>query len=62
MRIWTLYGRRTEGFEELAEIVKDYAPEKVAEICHIDAEDIRRSARMYARAQKGSDHLLPGRH
>jgi predicted molibdopterin-dependent oxidoreductase YjgC len=43
---------RTEGFEELAEIVKDYTPEKVAEICHIDAEDIRKAARMYAKAEK----------
>ena len=43
---------RTEGFEELAEIVKDYTPEKVAKICHIDAEDIRKAARMYAKAKK----------
>ncbi len=53
---------RTEGFEELAEIVKDYTPEKVAEICHIDAEDIRKAARMYARAKKSAYHLLPGSH
>ena len=43
---------RTEGYEELAEIVKDYTPEKVAEICHIDAEDLRNAARMYAKAGK----------
>ena len=43
---------RTEGFEELAEIVKDYTPEKVAEICHIDAEDLKAAARMYAKAEK----------
>ncbi len=43
---------RTEGFEELKEIVMEYTPEKVAEICHIDADDLRRAARMYATAGK----------
>ncbi len=43
---------RTEGFEELAEIVKDYTPEKVAGICHIDADDLRKAAIMYAKANK----------
>lgn len=37
---------RTEGFEELKEIVKDYTPEKVAEICHIDADDLKRRSCM----------------
>ena len=26
---------RTEGYEKIKEIVKDYTPERVAEICHI---------------------------
>lgn len=43
---------RTEGFEELKEIVKDYTPEKVAEICHIDADHLREAALMYAKAKK----------
>ena len=43
---------RTEGFEKLAEIVKDYTPEKVAEICHINADDLRQAARIYAKADK----------
>lgn len=43
---------RTEGFEELRKIVKDYTPEKVAEICHIDPDDLRAAARMYATARK----------
>lgn len=43
---------RTEGFEELKEIVKDYTPEKVGEICHLDPDDIRKAARMYAKADK----------
>lgn len=43
---------RTEGFEEIKKIVEDYTPEKVAEICHIDAEDLKRAAIMYAKAEK----------
>lgn len=43
---------RTEGFEELREIVKDYTPEKVAEICHIDPDHLREAALMYASAKK----------
>jgi len=43
---------RTEGFEKLAEIVKDYTPEKVGEICNIDPDDLRKAARLYAKAGK----------
>jgi len=43
---------RTEGFEEIRDIVKDYTPEKVAEICHIDAQQLREAALMYAKADK----------
>jgi len=43
---------RTEGFEELAAIVKEYTPEKVGEICHIDPEDLRKAARLYAKADR----------
>lgn len=43
---------RTEGFEELKEIVKEYTPERVAEICHIDPDHLREAALMYAKAKK----------
>ncbi len=43
---------RTEGYEEIREIVKDYTPEKVGEICHIDPDDLRKAAIMYAKADK----------
>lgn len=43
---------RTEGFEALKETVKDYTPERVAEICNIDADQLREAARMYATAKK----------
>ncbi|HBG02490.1 MAG TPA: formate dehydrogenase subunit alpha, partial [Firmicutes bacterium] len=43
---------RTEGFEELWEIVKEYTPQKVGEICGIDPEDLKKAARLYATADK----------
>lgn len=43
---------RTEGYEELKEIVKEYTPEYVAEVCHIDKDQLIEAARMYATAEK----------
>lgn len=43
---------RTEGFDELAAIVKEYTPEKVAEICEIDPEDLVKAAHIYAEADR----------
>ncbi len=40
--------QRTRGFEELRESVKDYSPEKAAEITRVAAGDIVRAARAYA--------------
>ncbi|HEY0521979.1 MAG TPA: formate dehydrogenase subunit alpha [Stellaceae bacterium] len=41
----------TDEFEALKEHVKAYAPEKMAEICGIDADTLRTVARKYARAE-----------
>lgn len=43
---------RTEGYEEIKKIVEEYTPERVAKICHIDPEDLKRAAIMYAKAEK----------
>lgn len=43
---------RTENFEAMKEMVKDYTPERVAEICDIDPDRLREAARMYAAADK----------
>ena len=43
---------RTEDFALIEEIVKDYTPERVAEICHLAPEDIVRAAELYAKADK----------
>jgi formate dehydrogenase alpha subunit len=43
---------RTEGYEDVAKIVESYTPERVAKICNIDADDLRKAAIMYAKAKK----------
>ncbi|HLN10886.1 MAG TPA: formate dehydrogenase subunit alpha, partial [Xanthobacteraceae bacterium] len=43
----------TENFEALKQHLKDYAPEKMAEICGIDADVLRTVARTFARAEAG---------
>lgn len=45
---------RTEGFEELESTVRDYTPEKTAEITGVPAEDIIRIAEAYATAGASS--------
>ena len=39
---------RTEGFEEWAEVVNRYNPDRVADITGVPASDIRQAARLYA--------------
>jgi formate dehydrogenase major subunit len=41
----------TQDFAALREHVRDYAPEKMAEICGVDAATLREVARTYARAK-----------
>ena len=45
---------RTEDFEALKKVVSGYAPDKVEKITGIPAEQLRRAARLYAGAKKGS--------
>ncbi len=42
----------TEGYEAIRGLVKDYTPERVGEICHIDPDMLREAARMYAKAER----------
>jgi formate dehydrogenase major subunit len=41
----------TDDFDKLREHVRDFAPEKMAEICGVDAATLREVARTYARAK-----------
>jgi formate dehydrogenase alpha subunit len=47
-------GDRTEGFEELQEIVKRYTPEFVEGITGVLQDDLRNAARLYAGAKRAS--------
>ena len=51
---------RTENFDDLKATVKEYTPEKVAEICGVNAEDIRKAARIYAQAEKAPIYYAMG--
>ncbi len=42
---------RVEDYEKFSKFVRDFAPEKVSEICRVEAADIRRAARIYAAAK-----------
>jgi anaerobic selenocysteine-containing dehydrogenase len=44
----------TIGFDGLVEHVKNYSPEKVAEICRVPAMEIRRISRIFAEAKSAS--------
>jgi len=43
---------RTENYEELEALVREYTPERVGEICGIEPEELREAARIYAKAEK----------
>ena len=45
---------RTEGFEGVKEIIKDYSPQKVSEITGIEAEDIVKMAEYFGTADAAS--------
>ncbi len=43
---------RTEGFDSWAKALADWSPERGAEVCGVATEDIRRAARLYAKAER----------
>ncbi|MEV4255218.1 nitrate reductase [Spirillospora sp. NPDC049652] len=50
----------TVGFDELEERVKEYPPERVAEICGVPAERIREAARLLGTAERLTSTVLQG--
>ena len=51
---------KTENFEELVKLVKEYTPERVGEICGVDPEDIIKAATLYAEADKAGVYYAMG--
>lgn len=52
--------RHTVGFDELRDRVAEYPPEKVAGICDVPADDIRRAARLLGTAEALLSTVLQG--
>ena len=44
----TFIDNRVSGYDAFAQSVKDWPPERVADICGVDADAIRKAARLYA--------------
>ncbi|NTW72890.1 MAG: formate dehydrogenase subunit alpha, partial [Eubacteriaceae bacterium] len=51
---------RTENYEELVSVIKEYTPDKVAAICGINEQDLISAARMYAEADKAGIYYSMG--
>lgn len=51
---------KTEGFDALWDVVKDYTPEKAAKICGIDPEDLKAAARLYASGKRAPIYYCLG--
>lgn len=51
---------KTENYEELERLVKEYTPERVANICGVDPEDIIKAATIYGEANKAGIYYTMG--
>lgn len=51
---------RTENFEEFEMKIREYTPERVAEICGVDSEDIIKAALIYGEADKAGIYYAMG--
>jgi predicted molibdopterin-dependent oxidoreductase YjgC len=51
---WDFVRNRTEGFDEFLESLEKFTPEYAEELSGVPAEDIRKAARMYAKAKNGA--------
>ena len=50
----------TVGFEELARIVDEYTPERVSEICRVEARDVRAAAEIFGTSERVVSTVLQG--
>ena len=57
-RAWV--DQHTVGFDELADVVASYTPERVAEICGVGAEDLRSAARIFGQSKRVLSTVLQG--
>jgi anaerobic selenocysteine-containing dehydrogenase len=50
----------TYGFDELASVVEDYTPERVADICRVEARDVQRAAEIFGTSERVVSTVLQG--
>ena len=50
----------TLGVDDLRDVVEPYTPEHVAEICGVDADDVRRAARIFGESEAVLSTVLQG--
>jgi anaerobic selenocysteine-containing dehydrogenase len=50
----------TIGVDDLRQVVEPYTPEHVAEVCGVDADDVRRAARIFAESTAVLSTVLQG--
>ncbi len=56
----TYIKERTENYEELVRLVKEYTPERVGKICGVYADDIIKAATIYGEAEKAGIYYTMG--
>lgn len=52
--------KRTNGYEDLLEVIKDYPPEKAAKICGVSVEELYKAAEIYATHEKAGIYYTLG--
>ncbi len=56
----TYINERCENFEELVNVIREYTPERAAEICGVKSEDIIKAATIYGEADKAGIYYTMG--
>jgi len=52
--------RHTVGYDRLAEVVADYPPRRVAELCDVSARDVEAAAEIFGTAERALSTVLQG--
>src|SRR4051794_32611731 len=56
----TYIAEHTRGFDELKAVVEEWTPERVAEVCDVDAADVRRAAEIFGTTDQVMSTVLQG--
>ncbi|KJS21449.1 MAG: formate dehydrogenase [Clostridiaceae bacterium BRH_c20a] len=51
---------RTEDFNKLKDVIKDFSVEQAAQICEVSVEDMKKAARIYASGKRGAIYYAMG--